>query len=1005
MSNRRGESEDPESEAVVSSLARYYHYPVLFLLVVFTFWNRIRNFGSYIIDGKVYLSGNDPYYHLRSTTYVVRNFPETMPFDPFTYFPFGTSSSQFGTLFDQLIALLALLVGLGDPSDETIREVFLVAPSLFAVAACIPAYVIGRRLGGRMGGLITVSFVAFASDRFLLWSVAGRVDHHSAELLFMSLAVLGVMVALRVAEQEKPVYELIVARDVGALRGTVGWSMLAGVALAAYIWVWPPGVFLYGILGLFFIIHMSVEHVRGRSPEHAAFVGVISLATAGILQLGTVQSLEVSATARSLLQPGLALAVAVGVVFLAWLSRVVERTDLSRVAYPGAVAGSITVSAALMALLLPDLFSYFLDQLDRVFGIFGGPGGSAVTVGEITPMEFSELVDSYKLGIFTAFAGGLVLLVKQLIDREPRGEHLLVVVWFLAVLAMAFTQVRFAYYLTIPIGALNAALVGVIVSLIKPSEQEFSIESYQILTIAVIVLVIIVPMLVISPTPIERSDDLSQPGNAAIWDDSLQWMEENTPAPGQYANPGGEAMDPYGAYTNTDDFEYSEGAYGVLSWWDYGHWITVEGTRIPNANPFQQGAGDAASFLLSQDKAEAMSVLSDIDESENARTQYVMIDWLMVEAESGIGGKFFAPPAFVDEVDRSDFYSRIVDTDLSQQIGLVSATATMRHKQAYYDSMAVRLYHYHGSAKDPEPIVLNWQGGEQELTNGETFTAAPAQGPVIETFENMTAAREAANQSGTAQVGGIGTNPAEPVEALEQFRLVQTNEIPATAGNLRTIAQRTLQNTDLRQLLEESDRYQDVFNFLYDNTPSWTKTFERVSGGTITGTGPSNTTLRVQTELEPENGAPFSYFQRVETDENGQFEATVPYSTTGYEQWGVDEGYTNVSVRATGPYTVVSENTFVSDDGDLVRYSDQVNVTEGQVIGENETASTVELEQEVVLEDGENGDDGDGGETNETGAEATSGGDNESGQTEAIEPAVVESSAPLVTDRSRELTP
>jgi dolichyl-diphosphooligosaccharide--protein glycosyltransferase len=301
--------------------------------------------------------------------------------------------------------------------------------------------------------------------------------------------------------------------------------------------------------------------------------------------------------------------------------------------------------------------------------------------------------------------------------------------------------------------------------------------------------------------------------------------------------------------------------------------------------------------------------------------------------------------------------------------------------------------------------VLNWQGGEQELTNGETCTAAPAQGPVIETFENMTAAREAANQSGTAQVGGIGSNPVEPVEALEQFRLVQMNEIPATAGNLRTIAQRTLQNTDLRQLLEESDRYQDVFNFLYDNTPSWTKTFERVSGGTITGTGPSNTTLRVQTELEPENGAPFSYLQRVETDENGQFEATVPYSTTGYEQWGVDEGYTNVSVRATGPYTVVSENTFVSDDGDLVRYSDQVNVTEGQVIGENETASTVELEQEVVPEDGENGDDGDGGETNETGAEATSGGDNESGQTEAIEPAVVESSAPLVTDRSRELTP
>ena len=980
MSTWREQFEESESKAVMSLFNQYYHIPLLFVLVVFIFWNRIRNYGNFILDGKVYLSGNDPYYHLRSTEYVVQNFPATMPFDPFTFFPHGTFSSQFGTLFDQIIALLILIVGLGNPSQETIREVFLVSPALFGVAVAIPAYFIGRRLGGRVGGLISVAFVAFAPDRLLQMTTAGHVQHHSAEVLFMSLGILGVMVALRVAEQEKPVYELLKAGDIQALRGTIGWSMLAGVAIAAYIWSWPPGVVLYGILGFFFVLHLSIEHVRGRSPEHAAFVGAIALGTAGLLQLGTVRSLEISATARSLLQPGMALAVAVGIVFLAWLSRVVDSTDQPRYAYPGAVAGSIAIVAGLVAVLLPDLFNYFLSQMDRVLGIFGGPDEAAGTVGEITPMEFQDLVDQYKLGFFTALGGGIVLVIKQILDREPKGEHLLVLVWFGFVVAMSFTQLRFSYYLTIPIGALNAALVGVVFSVITPSDREFRLESYQILTIAVVIMVIIVPMLAISPTATERTDDLSQPGGILGWDDSLDWMEENTPAPGQYANPDGEAMDPFGEYKMTDDFDYPAGAYGVMSWWDYGHWITVEAERIPNANPFQHGARDAASFLTAQDEDEALEALSEVDDHEDAQTQYVMVDWQMVESDSFAGGKYFAPPTFLDDVERSDFYTRIVDDDLAEQVGIVGATATMHHKQPYYDSMAVRLYHYHGSAKDPVPVTLNWQGAERDLGTGETTTSTPADGQVIEEHDSLEDAQEAAAASETTQVGGIGTNPEERVEALEHFRLVHMDEVPAMAGGLDQIVQRTVQNTNLLEVIEESEQYDDPFNYLFDTELAWTKTFERVPGGTISGEGPENTTLRIQAELEPEDGQPFTYTQRVETDDDGQFEAIVPYSTTGYDEWGVDEGYTNTSVRATGPYTVATEEQWLDDEGNLIQYSDEVHVSEGQVIGEDETESTAELEEEILFEsevDEENGD-----EENDDGSEDGDSTDGENGNGE-----------------------
>lgn len=92
------------------------------------FWVRMQKYSQFIRNGEVYFSGNDAWYQLRETNYIVRNFPFTMPFDPWTGFPVGTYVGQFGTLYDQLIALAALIIGLGSPSDTLIAKTLLVAP-------------------------------------------------------------------------------------------------------------------------------------------------------------------------------------------------------------------------------------------------------------------------------------------------------------------------------------------------------------------------------------------------------------------------------------------------------------------------------------------------------------------------------------------------------------------------------------------------------------------------------------------------------------------------------------------------------------------------------------------------------------------------------------------------------------------------------------------------------------------------------------------------------------
>jgi dolichyl-diphosphooligosaccharide--protein glycosyltransferase len=981
-------------------LQEYYHIPTILFIIAFALWNRIRNWSSFVINGEVLVQGNDPWYHMRSTEYVVQHFPSTMPYEVWTQFPVGTSTGQFGTLFDQVIAFFALVAGLGSPDQFTIRFLVMISPVFWTALLTVPTYIIGRRIGGRFGGITALGFIAFAPDRLLLFSIAGFPDHHVGEALFMALSVLGVMVALSSAEKHKPVYELVAAREFETLRRPVGWSLLAGIATGMYIWVWPPGVWIYGILGTFFVLHLSIEHVRGQSPEHPAFVGTIVMATAAIMQLSTFNTLEISATSRSLLQPGLGLAVAAGIVFLAWLSRQIDSRDTSRYTYPAVVAGSIVGTTLVFAFVLPDLFGFFLNQVNRVLGFITPTGETAGTIGEFQAGTQDDLERWYKLSIYTAILGAAILLAKQLLGDERRGEKLLIVVWAAFMISGTLTQARFGYYLTVPVGALNAALVGFVLRTMGGArEKTQSIELYQVFTIFAVVMVMFVPMFGAVPlmdnerTPRNVAEQRSTPGNVLGWNSSLQWMSDNTPAEGQYANPDGEELPYLGQFDRTDDFEYPDGTYGVMSWWDYGHWITAHGERIPNANPFQQGVRDAADFLVAQSEATAQRHLEEnADENDQAKTRYVMVDWKMVETESSppLRGKFFAPTVWNESFEQSDFYTRL--GTVNEQGGI--QTLSMIQKEPYYKSMAVRLYHYHGSAQTPRvpglgvPVV-EWQGAERDLGDGRTLIQAPTteQGTLDRavTFANNTQeARQMVQDNPSAQIGGIGAIPNERVPALEHFRLVQMSDVSALGrsdGALRAnenglgfalpqFTRRTIASTGLGAEIGERIGNQSLTQrqvsrmmqqrtqlgrtiqsvgerrVLFPNTAAWTKVFERVPGATIEGeNAPANSTITLSVPMQPENGPEFIYRQRVQTNDDGEFTTTVPYSTTGYDEIGVEDGYTDVNVRANGSYRI--QETGRGPNGNFTLYSAQFNVTEAQVVGEDPSPVEVNVTQQT----------------------------------------------------------
>ncbi|MFC5365594.1 oligosaccharyl transferase, archaeosortase A system-associated [Salinirubrum litoreum] len=1015
-------------ETVVSRLEDWYHVPVLVATMVAMLWIRLQSYDAFTRDGEIYLSGNDGWYHLREVQYTVQNWPSTMPFDPWTYFPFGTSTGQFGTLYDQLIATGVLLVGLGSPTQEQIMQAMLVATPVFGALTVIPVYLIGKRLGGRVAGLFGAVLLALLPGSFLQRTLVASADHNGAEPFFQAFAVVGLLAAFVVAEREKPVWELVVDRDFAALRTPAIWSAVGGFGVAMYLWMWPPGVLLVGLAGLFFTLKFATDVYHGSSPEPVAFAGAVSMTVTGLLLFVPIQSFGFSPTRFSLLQPLLAFGVAAGCVFLAWLAREWESRDLDSSLYPVAVFGLLLVGVGLLSVVLPSVYKLIVNNLVRTVGF--STGAQTRTIVEASPFlsdinlqryngsAQAALIANYGLTFFTAAGAVIWLLAKPLVKggetrkvgyvigslllvaamfffqntfqsvgsavglnsqllglgvvtalivgaallTEYRTEHLFVVVWAAFITSAAFTQIRFNYYLAVVVVVLNAYLLGELITILgvapgawisevtkkSPVEAVQSVPWYKVMTVVAVVTVITVPVL-IQPMTVGASPqggggvqtataweigNNTAPQDITQWDDSLQWMNENTPEEGEFGG-ADNRMEYYGTYQEGDgDFAYPEGSYGVQSWWDYGHWITVRGERIPNANPFQQGATSAANFMLAPDERQAQQVLAR-QSTEGNQTRYVMIDWQMATT----GNKFDAMTVFYDEQNTTarEFYQPVYVIGSSGGQQRVTGTYDL-HNQRYYDSMVTRLYQFHGSAIDPQPLVIDYELRETSTGQQVPVVISGSNETGLRTFDSMEAARQYVEEDGTARVGGLGQYPGERVPALEHYRLVHTSE---------NSAYNTAEYT--RGLISTSRATGVSPTLLNQNQPAWVKTFERVPGATVEGSGaPANTTVTARVQMEnPAANSTFTYSQQARTNEDGEFTMTVPYSTTGYDEYGPENGYTDVNVRATGSYNV-STGLTQNESGAVVQYGAQFDVSEGQVNGAEDGPVTVELDSATL---------------------------------------------------------
>jgi len=747
-------------------------------------------------------TGVDAYFQMRIVDTIVHNFPHLTAFDPYLMYP-GLQKLGSTHFFNWLLSGIIWVIGLGSPSQHLIDVVGVYFPAILGALVVIPVFFIGRALFNRWVGLLAAALIAILPGEFMGRSILGFTDQHIAEVLFSTVAVLFLILAIKSARQNGLTYNHLWQRDWAASTRPLVYALLAGVFLGIYLITWVGSLLFVFILALYFVIQFIVDHLRGQSTDYLGITGILLFLIALLLFL------PFSAGGFALASIYIALLM---VLVLTGVSRLATIRGVRPVYYPLTLLGLGVVGVAVFYAINPSLFRIMASQ----FSIFAPTGAMAEATLEMQPLlspqgNFSIAVawGNYTTGFFFSFIT-LAVLIYLAVKRGP-AEWNLLLVWSVVILAATLGQRRFAYYFAVNVALLTGYFAWQFLQLVrlltdwltsrvetalfrrqiveslrmlpvtgaretglKKHRNESSPLRYYFIPLAVIIVIVFVYILNITAAMAVASKARFAPSDA--WQSSLVWMRENTPEPfgdpGAYyrlyepppprtmGRPGeGASVDKLREWVRylRNDYDYPESAYGVVSWWDYGYWVSRIAHRLPAATPGQNVAALTltAHFLLSQDEAPAREIIQDW------RSSYVILDHMTTTS------KFWAIALWAGK-DINEFVGQYY---VSYEGKLVPVNV---FHPGYYQSLCARLYNFDGKAVTPEIIpVISYE--EKVSSKGQSFKQITD----INTFADYSEALEFINSQEPDSCRIVGNDQfvsPVPLEAVTDFELVHSSD-------------------------------------------------------------------------------------------------------------------------------------------------------------------------------------------------------------------------------------
>jgi dolichyl-diphosphooligosaccharide--protein glycosyltransferase len=364
---------------------------------------------------------------------------------------------------------------------------------------------------------------------------------------------------------------------------------------------------------------------------------------------------------------------------------------------------------------LPDLYNSTAGNLGIMFN--ARTGGQA-TVAEAMPLNIETAIQYFGMNYYISFLGLVILVWRGLVKRS--AEHTLIAVWSIFILAITLAQVRFSYYYAINVAVMTAVFVATCLDLIGWKNYNLNTIKSTIKGIKVfpaIALAMFVAGMFFFPAGASiYNTSMSATKSGALsagyfeWYFALDWMKNNTPDPG---------LDYLGTYERPpkgEKYPYPETAYGVMSWWDYGHIITYWGHRIPNANPFQSSVPDVASFLTAQSEDEGNEVMDRLG------SKYVLTDSFMAYGIQSVFATWLNDKTIVDPMAGGKqnisgyYYSFIRTNDGVMQIPALKTFKSMTGRLHILDTNGLHRYRLIHETP-PSPNSMNAKigaGVEQE---------------------------------------------------------------------------------------------------------------------------------------------------------------------------------------------------------------------------------------------------------------------------------------------------
>lgn len=521
----------------------------------------------------VWYIGVDAWYHMRLADNLLVHFPDPLLYDRYALYP-GGAPVNYMPMLSWLIVGISNILSLGAPSQQLMEAVGAYLPAVIGSLTAIPIYFLGKQVfRSRFVGLAGALFVMTLPTEFLFRTLLGFTDHHVLEVLFTVLVLLFLA------------------------RGTVRGAILAGVCQGLLLLSWQAGVMLVGVVWVWLLGQYVYNTVRGQPVnQHLLSVGVY-------VWVALIVSAPLAAVWARAGEMFLVLwVVMLTAVFLWMVSRV---SWLVMRAFVMAFAGSTAfVVASIVSMGGQTILTKVYVELHNIFWGFG------TTIVETQPTSIITALFCYSLAGVLALGGLYVAIWKRL---NP-----LFLLWALVMFVAAVGQRRWGYYAVIPVGLLAAYFI------------QYAVERFQVKRQAVAMVVICLLVAVVPIRGIMISLRAVGPDLSSDMYRSCVWMRENTPEP--FNNIGSSNPDGYLSYMPTPyrqpDVEI-EPSYGVLTWWDYGHWIIRIARRVPCSSPTQQYVGTQW-FWRAQTEGEAETFI----EGQNIR--YVIV------TEEMVTGKFRA---------------------------------------------------------------------------------------------------------------------------------------------------------------------------------------------------------------------------------------------------------------------------------------------------------------------------------------------------------------------------